>query len=67
MGVAGRFLKRRLLDVVLVVAWLVVLFNIAQITRLEGESTTRIVLSYVAMVAVGVAATVLWVRSRRQR
>lgn len=63
MGV-GRYLKRRLGDVALVVAWLVVLFNVVQITRLEGESTARIVVSYGAMLAIGVAATVLWARSR---
>jgi len=67
VGVAGRFLKRRVLDLALVVAWLVVLFNVAQITRLEGESTTRMVLSYAAMLGLGVAATFLWARSRRQQ
>lgn len=60
------FLRRRLTDAVLVVAWLVVVFNCVQITRLEGESTTRLVLSYGAMLAIGVAATVLWWRSRRR-
>ena len=63
---AGTFLRRRLTDVVLVVAWLVVLFNCVQITRLDGESTTRLVLSYGAMIAIGLAATYLWWRSRRR-
>lgn len=60
------FLKRRVADAVLVVVWLVVLFNCVQLTRLEGESTTRMVVSYGAMVLIGLAATFLWWRSRRR-
>ena len=65
-GRAGGFLRRRVTDVVLVVAWAVVLFNCVQLTRLDGESTTRLVLSYAAMLAIGLAATYLWWRSRRR-
>lgn len=60
------FLKRRIADVVLVGVWLVVLFNCVQLTRLEGESTGRMVVSYGAMILIGLAATLLWWRSRRR-
>lgn len=60
------FLKRRVADAVLVVVWLVVFFNCVQLTRLEGESTQRMVVSYSAMVLIGLVATLLWWRSRRR-
>ncbi|WP_341923737.1 hypothetical protein [Nocardioides psychrotolerans] len=60
------FLKRRVADAVLVVVWLVVLFNCVQLSRLEGESATRMVVSYGAMVLIGLVATFLWWRSRRR-
>ncbi len=60
------FLRRRIADAVLVFVWLVVLFNCVQLTRLEGESTTRMVVSYGAMVLIGLVATFLWWRGRRR-
>lgn len=60
------FLKRRVADAVLVVVWLVVLFNCVQLSRLEGESATRMVVSYGAMVLIGLAASFLWWRSRQR-
>ena len=65
MGVVGRVVRRRLADVGLFVTWVVVAFNLIQLTRIDDEeSTTRILVSYAVMLAVGVAATVLWLRSR---
>lgn len=61
-----RFLKRRVADAALVGVWLVVLFNCVQLTRLDGESTERLVISYGAMILIGLAATFLWWRSRRR-
>lgn len=61
-----RFLRRRVADAVLVVVWLVVLFNVVQLTRLEGEGATRMVVSYAAMVLIGLVATFLWWRGRRR-
>ena len=46
------FLKRRVADAVLVVVWLVVLFNCVQLARLQGESTQRMVVSYGAMILI---------------
>jgi len=60
------FLKRRVADAVLVVVWLVVLFNCVQLSRLEGESATRMVVSYGAMFLIGLVATFLWWRGRRR-
>lgn len=60
------FLKRRIADAVLVVVWLVVLFNCVQLARLEGESAARMVVSYGAMILIGLVATNLWWRSRRR-
>ncbi|WP_309649692.1 hypothetical protein [Nocardioides sp.] len=60
------FLKRRVADAVLVVVWLVVLFNCVQLSRLEGETTTRMAVSYGAMVLIGLVATFLWWRGRRR-
>lgn len=64
MRVIGRFLKRRARDALLITAWLVVLFNTVQLTRLEGESAERMVASYAAMLTLGLAATWLWARAR---
>lgn len=62
----GRYLKARLADLFLVVAWLVVLFQIIQIARVEGETTGRMIFSHGVMVVIGIAVTVLWWRARRR-
>lgn len=62
----GRYLRRRLADLFLMVAWLVVLFQIIQIARIRGDSSTQMWLSYAAVLAIGAAVTVLWWRARRR-
>lgn len=63
----GRYVRHRLADLFLAVAWLVVIFQIIQITRIRGDSSTQMWLSVAAMVAIGSAGTVLWWRARRRR
>lgn len=60
----GGYAKRRLADVFLVVAWVVVVFQIAQISQIQNDSTTRKVVSALVMIGIGVVVTVLWRRSR---
>ncbi|MEJ7833829.1 MAG: hypothetical protein WKF79_13000 [Nocardioides sp.] len=60
------FLSRRLRDAVLVLAWLVVMFNLVQLSRQDDLSGTRLAVSCAAMVAVGLAATGLWWWDRRR-
>lgn len=62
----GEYAKRRLADVFLVVAWVVVIFQIAQISQIQNDSTARKLISGLVMVAIGVTVTLLWRRSRRR-
>lgn len=62
----GGYAKRRLADAFLVVAWVVVVFQIAQISQIENDSTTRKLMSALVMVAIGATVTLLWRRSRRR-
>lgn len=62
----GRYVKARLADLFLVVAWLVVLFQIIQIARIQGDTTARMIFSHAVMLVIGIAVTVLWWRARRR-
>ena len=62
----GRFLRRRIADVALVVAWVLAVFQLVQLRGVQDESTTETVLTVVIALALGLAATALWMRSRRR-
>jgi len=62
----GRYVKARFADLFLVVAWLVVLFQVIQITRIHDQTTTRMIVSHAVMLLIGAAVTALWWRARRR-
>ena len=61
----GRFVRRRLADVALVLAWVLAVFQLVQLRGVQDESTTEVVVTVVVALGLGLAATVLWTRSRR--
>lgn len=60
-------MRRRLADAALVVVWLLALFQLVQIRgEAQDETTTEIVITVVVSVGLGLATTLLWLRSRRR-